>query len=98
MNKDSGIGIDDTQSHVVINSDVKPGPLLRLVRELKGECNRYANGQCQTLACLKRGGYTKGDPVDYSIASCERHEQIDALERLPEGSEVITGDMQRGTW
>lgn len=58
------------------------GSLDPLVSELKSQCNRYANGFCATLACLKRGGYKRGDTVDYSVATCERHEQVKALEAL----------------
>lgn len=57
-------------------------PLDRLVSELKGECCRYANGECQTLACLKRGGYKRGEKPDFNVAICERHEQVVALEAL----------------
>lgn len=64
------------------NQEVREGSLERLVSELKAECNRYANGSCQTLACLKRGGYHRGDKPDYETATCERHEQVKALETL----------------
>jgi hypothetical protein len=40
---------------------------------LKTQCNRYANGQCSTAACLIRGGYSGGRP-DYDVATCEAHE------------------------
>jgi hypothetical protein len=53
-----------------------------LINELKTQCNRYANGICQTSACLKRGGYQLGNKPDYEIATCECHEQIIALETL----------------
>ena len=53
-----------------------------LVSELKSQCNRYVNGRCMTHACLKRGGYKPGTPADYSIATCERYEQVQALEAL----------------
>ncbi len=46
---------------------------------IKSECNRYVNGVCQTMTCLQRGGYKRGDPVDYSIATCEKDEQVVAL-------------------
>ena len=65
-----------------------PGSLHRLVSELKAECNRYTNGQCSTLACLKRGGYQRGDKPDYETATCERHEQVMALETLLANSRI----------
>lgn len=38
---------------------------------LKENCNRLANGQCQTFACLKRGGYIRGGLLaNYNIATC----------------------------
>ena len=50
---------------------------------LKYQCNRYANGQCSTLACLRRGGYKRGDvPVNYDLATCHAHEVLVELENL----------------
>ena len=45
---------------------------------LKNQCNRYVNGMCQTLYCLKRGGYpnVKDNP------SCEPHEILCELQSL----------------
>ncbi len=42
---------------------------------LKDQCNRYANGQCSTRACLVRGNAVglDGKP-DYSKATCHAHE------------------------
>jgi hypothetical protein len=58
-----------------------------LVNELKADCNRYTNGQCQTVACLKRGGYKKGGPQpNYEIATCDRYEQVQALDRASASS------------
>lgn len=37
----------------------------------RNECSRLMYGSCQTLACLKRGGWVRGDPVDYDMATCE---------------------------
>lgn len=33
-------------------------------------CNRIANGQCQLVACMKRGGWKRGDAVNYDMATC----------------------------
>lgn len=40
------------------------------------QCNRYANGFCSTLNCMKRGGYVRGEsrPGDREMATCEAHE------------------------
>jgi hypothetical protein len=64
------------------NQEACSGSLACLVSELKAECNRYANGSCQTLYCLKRGGYQRGDKPDYDVATCKQHEQVKALETL----------------
>ena len=63
-------------------SEARSGSLERLVSELKAQCNRHINGSCQTLSCLKRGGYQRGDKPNYKTATCERHEQIKALEAM----------------
>ena len=56
--------------------------LHRLVSDLKSRCNRHANGECQSLVCLYNGGYEHGTKPDYSVATCEVHEQVTALESL----------------
>lgn len=40
----------------------------------EGRCNRLNYGACQTRACLVRGGWKRGDPVDYDLATCETRE------------------------
>jgi hypothetical protein len=60
-----------------------PEKYSKLSKWLKTECNRLANGQCTTLACLKRGGYQLGTaPVDVSIATCEAFEMSNAIDSL----------------
>src|SRR5687767_11846150 len=49
---------------------------------LKSQCNRYANSECTTLSCMKRGGFVPGVPATPEIATCEYHESITALELL----------------
>ena len=50
---------------------------------LKGQCNRYVNGQCNTLKCLTRGnGGKRPKASDYNLASCEAHEVLLELEEL----------------
>lgn len=56
--------------------------LKRLLAELKRNCNRYVNGVCSTRGCLRRGGWNGEAPVDFTKATCERHEQATALETL----------------
>lgn len=53
------------------------------IKWLKEQCNRYANGQCHTITCLRRGGHLRGEPVDYNVATCEAHELIESLADLP---------------
>ena len=48
---------------------------------LKDQCNRYVNGQCSTLSCLRRGGYKVGG-YSYDIATCNPHEIILKLTKL----------------
>lgn len=40
---------------------------------LTRQCNKLMNGECRTGACLKRGGYIRGEPSTLSInrATCE---------------------------
>lgn len=48
---------------------------------LKEQCNRYTNGFCQTVACLKRGGYVRDKvPVNCDVATCEPYEILQELE------------------
>lgn len=56
--------------------------LLSLLDELKSQCNKYTNQECQTLACLKRGGWKRGEQVKYRISTCEKHEQATQLMKL----------------
>ena len=52
-------------------------------RWLKGQCNRYRNGQCATSRCLVRGGYVRGSAlVNLDAATCEAHEILKELEKL----------------
>lgn len=53
--------------------------LHNLVSDLKTRCNRHLNGECQSLICLQNGGYERGMKPDYSVATCEVHEQVEAL-------------------
>lgn len=55
---------------------------MKLIDELKQECNRYTNGKCYNATCMKRGGYdskTAKLPVDYDIATCKYHEAIELI-------------------
>ena len=46
---------------------------------LTENCNRLKYGKCQTLGCLRRGGYEKGKP-DYDKATCVPYEIFQMLE------------------
>lgn len=49
----------------------------------EADCNRYHNGACMTVRCMRRGGYVSGTAlVDYSIATCESHETAIILRSL----------------
>ena len=52
---------------------------------LVDQCNRLKYGECHTLACLKRGGYERGDlkTMDPNKSTChayEIHQQLKAAE------------------
>lgn len=64
-----------------VDAYTTPPTALDLMRE---RCNRYANGQCMTRACLRRGGYGGVGPVDYGIATCEYHRAALALAAIDE--------------
>ena len=51
-------------------------------RCLKELCNRYTNGECHSLSCLQRGGYTSDGPFDHGRATCPAHELLLELQRL----------------
>lgn len=74
---------------------VADGDVRELIEHWRGQCNRYANGQCHTRGCLVRGGYTDGPP-DYSTATCEVHETVAALERLTEHKTFVAGVWDQG--
>ena len=61
---------------------------------LKSKCNRYTNGFCHTLACLKRGGY-KGGSFKDDIATCEYHEVVQELEDLRDELRCVNIDLNR---
>lgn len=53
---------------------------MKVVLDLKAMCWRYANGQCHSTHCLRRGGLKRGEaPGDYSLATCQFHEAVVAL-------------------
>mgnify|MGYP001616204365 CR=1 FL=1 len=49
---------------------------------LKSQCERYVNGYCGTLACLRRGGYKGELPIDFNKSTCEPHEIFEELKQL----------------
>lgn len=57
--------------------------------DLMSECNRYANGICTTRACLVRGGWKPGEPVNYEISVCDAHEIISLRDKCRELEEHI---------
>jgi hypothetical protein len=49
---------------------------------LEAYCNKIANGECSTLACLQRGGYIRGtESPDSSVATCPELEKAVAKRR-----------------
>ena len=45
-------------------------------------CNRLAHGTCNSGDCLIRGGYKRGDVVNYETATCEAFEISRAIKIL----------------
>lgn len=50
-----------------------------LIAWAKTQCNKYANGQCTTARCMRRGGFSSGSCPDFQLATCEYHEVVKAL-------------------
>ena len=49
---------------------------------LEAHCNKIANGECRTLACLQRGGYIRSNgPSNPSVATCPELEKAGAKRR-----------------
>lgn len=77
-----------------------------LIRHHSADCYKLVNGKCMTRSCLVRGGYVGPGPVDYSVASCEALETVEALraghpavtvsaEEKPDRLETALDDFQR---
>lgn len=67
-------------SHIESKTMTKEQAVAVVVEQQKAQCNHYMNDQCTTVACLKRGGYVRGQSVvDYRTATCEAHEIVKAL-------------------
>lgn len=51
---------------------------------LKDQCNIYANGECQTLACFRRGGFVSGAArvPKHIKPTCHAYEALQELEAL----------------
>lgn len=75
----------------MIPASISDSGVAELIEYHKAECMRYrGRGQCTTHGCLTRGGYERGKtplPIDPSIATCEAHETVLALEELASNRE-----------
>lgn len=64
---------------------------------LKLQCNKYVNGVCASLLCLKRGlGNDRKKwklPIDYSKSACESHEILLELQELRHENEMLKNDL-----
>ncbi len=58
-----------------------------LIKHHTADCMKLTHGKCSTRACLVRGGYVGPGPVDYSVATCEALETVEALRA---GHSVVT--------
>jgi hypothetical protein len=71
---------------------------------LEAHCNKIADGECRTLACLQRGGYIRGtESPDSSVATCPELEKAVAKRRAatllqqqcaPPSPEVVAGEVK----
>jgi hypothetical protein len=67
-----------------------------LAEYFEKECNRYANGECMTLRCQKRGyNYQRGAIPCYTLASCEEHEAAVIIRASIEQSRTPPPDQSR---
>lgn len=67
---------------------------MRGIEWLKSQCNRYPNGYCSTVKCLKDGGYVRGDKdFDRNRATCEPHEILLELENLKDEIKLLESDI-----
>lgn len=53
-----------------------------LCDQLKSECNYFVNGQCTTLACLKRDAGGKRAQVPLVLVGCVEYRALKEIERL----------------
>lgn len=51
---------------------------------LSKQCNRYINGICTTMNCVKRGNPSFSLPLDFNKSTCEIHEAILEIKDLEE--------------
>lgn len=51
---------------------------------LSKKCNRYVNGICTTVNCVKRGNPNYSLPLDFKKSTCEIHEAILEVRALEE--------------
>ncbi len=50
-----------------------------LIEHLKADCMLHMYGNCNTLACLWRGGYPG---LSRAAPTCENHEWVEQLEKI----------------
>lgn len=87
---------------------VTPGnaELLALADHHATGCSKFANGECMTMRCLKRGGLRPGKPVtipDSQNATCEAYETAVILRRLAakpaeDGPYLVWSNQHRAWW
>lgn len=46
---------------------------------LRSQCSRFISGQCTTLRCIRRGGYSGSGGYNPEIATCEYWEAVAAV-------------------
>jgi hypothetical protein len=54
-------------------------PLTReqVIEQYKSECSFYVNGRCDTLGCLRRGGYESGCNTANFTPTCAAREAVE---------------------
>ena len=69
---------------------------MKALNLLGRNCNKYANGVCQTVACLPHDSLGKlVKPIDFSKATCEYSEAIEELEKIWSENQVLKFKMEK---
>lgn len=63
-----------------------------LTSALKAECNFYVNGQCTTVACLKRDDGGKRAALPIQLVGCIEYRALKEISRLRDALQMIADE------